>query len=225
LVGVAATAPPTRLHQLFQDNLDRLSRPHPSLSKGVTPLLMKLYDETQEKVISAYILAAWSEVYGTPFESVLAPPAESVVDRVAKRCAEDSLGSLMITLTSQLANDDFLKELDLSKKPWPEYLARNSPSSKLPNVPLYILQGTADQTVDPSVSAEYAKMACANSVPVRFSWLVGVSHEGAGFFSTDDVVDWMTDRFAGKPPSDMCGKLPPLPDPPPPGTPIAGRTG
>jgi len=211
LVAVAATAPPTRLGELMRDDLANLVKPHPGWTKGAMPELLKLFSEVQDKLLTAYVLASWKSVYGAPMQTVVLPSADHVVDRLAARCAESDLQNILIALTSQLEIDHFLHIRDFSTDPWADLIAENTPTSRLPRIPLLITQGTADETVQPEITAEFARTVCEGTTPVTFQWLEGVDHPSAGTASTDAVVSWMGDRFAGKPPPNMCESLPPSP--------------
>jgi pimeloyl-ACP methyl ester carboxylesterase len=81
----------------------------------------------------------------------------------------------------------------------PERYALGSPSARLPlDIPQYLLHGTADGTVPPSLSAEYVERAVALGDDATYVPLAGVGHRdvidpgGVAFAQVKGILD----RFA-----------------------------
>jgi hypothetical protein len=69
---------------------------------------------------------------------------------------------------------------------------------------VFIAQGTIDTVVRPAVTAVYAGGVCSDGTPVRYRVVQDESHIRVAFRTAGDAVDWMGDRFAGKPAPDDC---------------------
>lgn len=75
--------------------------------------------------------------------------------------------------------------------------------------PLLVITGEADETVPFPLVKQTVKKACANGVPLAFRSYPGLDHDPTMEKSTPDLLDWIKDRFAGKPASSNCAALPP----------------
>lgn len=189
LTGVAAAAPATELAQLLRDDIG---------SAG-------------GKVLTSFALWSWNRVYGAPLDPVLDPAAEPVVDGIAADCIETDMQDLVIADLEQTLARRFLVGDVTEIEPWKSLLARNTPGKAPAGGPVFIAQGTADTTVRPQVTYQFARSLCARGTPVAFEWLKGASHDKAGELGAPAAVAWMADRIAGRPAPDQCRNLPRMP--------------
>ncbi|MET0300996.1 MAG: lipase family protein [Methyloceanibacter sp.] len=72
--------------------------------------------------------------------------------------------------------------------------------------PVFIAQGTADTTVRPEITKQFARHLCQQGTRVRFLLLPGVSHTFAARNSAGQALAWMSDRFRGAPAPSDCGR-------------------
>jgi dipeptidyl aminopeptidase/acylaminoacyl peptidase len=89
-------------------------------------------------------------------------------------------------------------------EPWKTILEMNNPGATRTNAPLLIIQGDADPIVAPDVTARLADELCAEGETVDLRPLTGTAHLDAGHVAVPDVVQWIADRFAGKPAPTTC---------------------
>ncbi|HEY5795712.1 MAG TPA: alpha/beta fold hydrolase [Bosea sp. (in: a-proteobacteria)] len=183
LVGVAAAAPATELATLLEDDID---------TDG-------------GRNLTAMTLWSWTRVYKAPLDKIVAAPAVPIVDALAADCIE-SLSDILRRLrpTEALERRFLTDERFAARQPWRGLLARNTPGPLPASVPVYIAQGTSDTLVRPQVTRDYANSLCRAGSPVRFDALEGVGHLPAAENSADTAVDWMEERFLGKPPASNC---------------------
>jgi len=102
----------------------------------------------------------------------------------------------------------------------PEYqrrFAENEAGQVAPNVPALVLQGDADDIVDPADTRAFVERWCALGVVTASIVRPGVGH---GVLTTDPVIAWTTDRFAGSTPAPNDCATPP--DATPPGGTVPG---
>jgi len=122
LVGVAASAPPTDLKELFR-------------LKG---------EGRFGKVLSAYALDAWSQVYGHDLETVFTPVARPIVRRMVRLCIHNTTQALAFLPLTQILKIGFLKSPPWQTEPWKTLLQQNTPGQTTTPAPILISQGGAD---------------------------------------------------------------------------------
>jgi hypothetical protein len=67
-------------------------------------------------------------------------------------------------------------------------------------------QGTNDVIIQPKVTQDYAAALCGAGSKVRILSMPNIGHGRAAQASTQAVIDWTSDRFAGKAASDDCSR-------------------
>ncbi|RVU15452.1 alpha/beta fold hydrolase [Methylobacterium oryzihabitans] len=184
LVGVAAAAPATELATLMMADLDT--------SGG--------------KNLTAMTLWSWSQVYGAPMTKVVAPAALPVIDELANDCLETLIDVLERRGPSRALDRSFLSVDDLAgREPWRSLLARNTPGTLPPRIPVILAQGAADTLVLPRVTSDYRMRLCLAGSRVQFDLVPGVGHLSIAKDAAPTALDWIGDRFAGEPAPSNCG--------------------
>jgi acetyl esterase/lipase len=185
LVGVAAAAPATDLVKLLGDDIN---------SSG-------------GRNLTAMTLWSWSRVFGAPIDRVIDPIALPTVDLLAGECIESVYDLMLRRATARPLEQRFLSVSNFyTVEPWRALLAQNSPGPLPSQLPLFLVQGGADELVRPDVTEDYFKRQCAAGGKVRMLLLPAANH---GFIARDSAasaVEWMTDRFAGFPPPSDCNR-------------------
>lgn len=183
IVGVAAAAPATELGKLMEDDL------HTSGGKNL--LAMTLW--------------SWNRVFDAPIDQVVEADALPAVDRLASICLDSLLDILPRQQVGKDLDKSFLKVDDITQlEPWKSLLAENTIGTLPPDIPVFIAQGTADETVDPPVTSAYVAALCKAGSKVEAVAMDGVGHATAALRSADSAVAWIADRFAGNPPPSDC---------------------
>ena len=184
LIGVAAAAPATELGTLLADDID---------TNG-------------GRNLTAMTLWSWSRVFNAPIDRVVVPDAMPVVDRLAGECIESIYDILRRRGPTRLLEQSFLAEKDFYRiEPWRELMAKNTPGTLPPHVPVFLAQGGADGLVRPQVTRDYMKRLCAAGSKVQWFFMPSVNHGFAARNSAQAAVAWMADRFAGTVPPSDCG--------------------
>jgi pimeloyl-ACP methyl ester carboxylesterase len=185
LLGVAAAAPATDLATLMNDDIDSVGG----------------------RNITAMTLWSWQRVYGAAMDKIVDIRAVPVINRLAQECIEGPFDLAVRQRTEKPLEQYFLTAkgpADL--EPWHSLLAKNTPDTVLPEIPVFIAQGTRDLIVRPKVTQDYIATLCNAGSKVRMVSLPNIGHGRAAQASALAAVDWMTDRFGGKSPSDDCGR-------------------
>jgi len=83
-------------------------------------------------------------------------------------------------------------------------MQKNTPGQAPAGAPVFIAQGTADTTVRPEITKQFAEALCKQGARVRFIWLKGVGHTFAAKDSVREALGWIGDRFRGAPAPSDC---------------------
>ena len=185
LVGVAAAAPATYLAELF--DADKAT------STG--------------KELTAMTIYSWSKLYNKPATSLVEPAAMGPFQRMAHDCIESLSEFAAIEKAEKpLEQIKFLKADPTETEPWRGIMLRNTPGQSAAGAPVFIAQGTADTTVRPDITKQFAVALCRQGTRVRFVLLPGVSHTFAAKKSVGQALAWMGGRFRGVPAPSDCGR-------------------
>jgi pimeloyl-ACP methyl ester carboxylesterase len=182
LVGVAAAAPATYLVELFR--ADRGS--------------------TSGSTLTAMALMSWSTIFNIPTDTVLAAGAKRSYEAVAETCMESISEFLKLEQLAEPLERRFLSADPAKIEPWRGIMVDNSPGERPTTAPVFIAQGTADTTVRPEITRQFADHLCSQGTPVLMKYLEGVSHVYAGYDSANEAIAWMSDRFRDVPPPTGC---------------------
>jgi len=187
LVGAAAAAPPT----------DLLAN------------LAQAQNKTVRAFFMAYIGDSWHRHYGAPLATFGNRQTQGILTRLAQNnCIElhskPKLGTILGILTVQ----GRWKNLDLARQsPWNALARRNSPTIGNLGLPLLIAQNPRDELVAPSVTRTHARTLCRNRNRVKWIDIVGSGHATSAKDSLGATLQWIDDRFAGRPAPSDCGRI------------------
>ena len=186
ILGVAAAAPPTDLAA--------------NLGAGSNPYVRAF--------LSAYALSSWSAVYRVPLSTILRPPAQAIVHRLAANCV--TLEPVRLRAKIGLAVlARAMKRVDLATVPvWSPIVARNSLPADGWRVPLFIAQEDGDPIVGAAVTRAFVGRVCrAGGTPLRYVALPGGNHIDTASRVEAAAVTWIAGRFAAQPAPTDCGAL------------------
>jgi pimeloyl-ACP methyl ester carboxylesterase len=183
LLGVAAGAPVPNLADLFKVNIKT----------------------TVGKILISMALQSWARVYDdASLDQIVSRGARPLVGRIAKNCLYTQRQILASVPGSLALNLTFLHTPPWETEPWATIVEENNPGDARTNAPLLIIQGDADPIVAPDVTARLVDKLCAAGETVDLLILKGTAHLDAGHVAVPDVVQWIADRFAGKPAPTTC---------------------
>ncbi len=184
LLGVAATAPPSDLAQLFAAGIGKPAG----------------------NILAAYSLTQWSQVYPQlALDQIVKPVARPVIRNISTYCLLDAGHLIAIAPQALALNVVFLSNAPWQTEPWKTELAQNSLGNMPIHEPLFIGQGSADLLVLPTVTAAYVQHLCTTGERVAFTSYPDADHNGVESAATNDVTAWVADRFADKPSPSTCG--------------------
>jgi pimeloyl-ACP methyl ester carboxylesterase len=185
LLGVAAAAPATDLVTLMNDDIDSVGG----------------------KNITAMTLWSWQQVFDANMDKVVDRRAIPAIDQLAEECIEGPFDIRARQRTEQPLEKHFLTtEHPSDVEPWHTLLTKNSPGTLPPEIPVFLAQGTDDVIIRPKVTQDYAASLCRAGSKVRILLMPDIGHGRAAQASTEAVLDWISDRFAGKAAPDDCSR-------------------
>jgi pimeloyl-ACP methyl ester carboxylesterase len=185
LLGVAAAAPATDLVKLMNEDIDSVGG----------------------KNITAMTLWSWQRVFDANMNRVVDPRAMPAIDQLAQECIEGPFDLRRRQRTEQPLEQYFLNTKHPSDvEPWHTLLAQNSPGTLPAEIPVFLAQGTDDVIIRPKVTQDYAAALCGAGSKVRIFSMPNIGHSRAAQASTQAVLDWMSDRFAGKDAPNDCSR-------------------
>lgn len=187
LVGVAAAAPPTDLIANLRSGKD------PSVRAFLT----------------AFTAYSWSRYYGAPLRSLGNRQTQGIITRLAQNnCISLDTKPKLGTVLGVLVLRRDLRNVDLGTiQPWARHSRSNSASAAAIATPLLIAQNPADVIVDPATTRRFARQACALNKRVRWIDIAGKGHETSAKDSATVTLEWIANRFAGKPARSDCGRF------------------
>jgi len=143
VVGAAVAAPATELGALMRADLNT--------SGGKNLLAMTLW--------------SWDSVFGAPMHEIVDTDALPTVDKLANICIESPIDLRLRAAAGEVLQQHFLKVGDPTTiEPWRTLLAENTVGMPPARLPLFVAQGTADDTVDPtSWSTPTARPTCSRT--------------------------------------------------------------
>jgi pimeloyl-ACP methyl ester carboxylesterase len=113
-------------------------------------------------------------------------------------------GALPVALQTPLRNiDDFTTTNPLHVPAWQSRIAENSLGTMTPTVPLFLYHGAADEIVPLGQARRLRQTWCAQGANIQWSLWPG-EHVLTMQEASSSVVNWLDDRFTGKPTTSNC---------------------
>lgn len=135
---------------------------------------------------------------------ILMPSALAAIPELYEQCMTHALTTGF--WSSAIASEQFRPDADLA--PFLVVAAKNEPGKLQIPVPALIVQGTADETVFPQASDLLVQQLCEGGNDVEYRVLPGADHDGSMTDGATGALAWLADRFAGRPSTPNCDRLP-----------------
>lgn len=183
VLAVAALAPASDLHALVEEVRNTL----------------------EGRVLGAYILSAYSDIYpDVSFDHYVRPAARLVVRGAADRCL-DIPEAVPSVITAVLSRQPIYAVSPLGGA-LGRRLAENTPTGQV-KVPVLIAQGQNDHLVLPGLQRSYVNRLCHSGQGVEYRIYRGRDHLSLlwpGSRMVSYLLSWTEARFAGKPVRSEC---------------------
>jgi pimeloyl-ACP methyl ester carboxylesterase len=182
LVGTAAVAPPTQLGALLESDIGRL----------------------EGRVLASYVIGSWTRKYGLSTESLVDPRALPAIAAITRRCVNNLEDEMAILSLQKPLASTFLLQSPTAIPNWRRAITTNSISAFSAATPAIIFQGNADTIVAPGLTARVVGNSCRNGSRIQYVSVPGAGHGKAAKASVTQAVNWIDDRFRGRPAPSNC---------------------
>lgn len=185
LAGTAAGAPAAELQQLFA----------------------RQYDTAAGWVIGPDVATTWPSAYpNLDVTGALTKDGERLASKIARECVQQSATGGLLRET---IGERFFSQNPMELPSWREAASQQTPQSLRPTQPLLVIQSTTDQVVLPETTSLYIDRSCHAGSTLETLWVSGITHQDTVNKTGPSIVDWIGERFEGKPFLSSCGQ--PLP--------------
>jgi hypothetical protein len=185
LVGTVASAPAAELPSLFSQ---------------------------QENTAVAWIIGpeaslSWPDNYpGINLSSVLTKQGLNSYKGIAEKCINQAA---IDGLVRQRLGQKFFNEDVSNNSAWQAILNEQTAPALAPNQPLMVAESLTDNVVLPNTTARYIQRSCQAGSNLTQLWLTNVNHIALQTVISPSVINWLDDRFNGRPNVSNCNQ--PLP--------------
>ncbi len=160
-------------------------------------------------VIGPDVVESWPAYYpGLGVDGLLTDAAQDNTTRLAAECIKESG---LEGQARQALGQDFFANDPLNLASWANAAADQTPPPMPASMPVFLAQGTADTVVLPWPNAIVQQEWCSAGSTISVLWMGGVNHFPAATTSGPSAVEWIADRFAGRPAPRTCDVPPPVP--------------
>ncbi len=186
LVGTAAGAPAAELRQLFA----------------------RQYDGAAAWVIGPDVAVTWPSAYpNLDVAAAVTKHGLRLAPKIAGQCAEQSGEGALLRET---VGERFFSRNPMELVSWNDAAAEQTPAPLRPGHPLLVVQSTTDQVVLPETTSLLVDRFCKAGTELETFWLNGITHQDTVDTSGPSIVDWIGERFEGKPFTVSCGQPQPV---------------
>lgn len=201
------------LSKEFAPELDLLAVAAAAPAAELTQIITKQWDSVVGWVIGAEVMRSWPLRYPElPVNEILTTPAQKNYNRLAQECIKDA--GIEAEIRMKAFNENFFSVNPIDIPAWGAALADQTPPPLPVEMPLLLIQGTADEVVLPQPNAYLQKTWCEAGTNISALWLGGVGHMAAAAIGGPTAVSWLEQIFSGTVPRSTCGDpipvLPPL---------------
>ena len=173
----------------------------------LVPLLNETYDSSLAWVIGPEVLASWPAVYpGLAVGPITTSAGFDNYKRVAGQCISSAAVEALIRTANK---QRFFKVNPVSVPQWRAVAQGQTAPVLSPSQPLMVAESLNDEVVLPNTTALYIQSACAAGSNLTSLWLADVGHVQLASTIAPSVINWLGDRFAGRPTTPTCNQ--PLP--------------
>lgn len=196
------------LSKQFAPELDLVGVAVAAPAADLTSIIDRQWDSVVGWGIGADVSRSWSIVYpDLPVNPLLTDAARDNYERIAEICV---FGTFVEgTIRHDIFKQNFFADNPVNNSLWAQVLIDQTPPPYSAELPLMLVQGTADQIVLAGTNANLQESWCAAGSTINALWLEGVDHLNVADMAGPAVAGWIADRFAGLTAPNTCSVRPP----------------
>ena len=170
----------------------------------LVPLLNQTYNSTLAWVIGPEVLTSWPATFpGLPVRSILTSAGYNNYQRIAQKCITTAAAE---GLVRNAIKQRFFNGNPVNVAQWKTIAQEQTAPVLAPSQPLLVAESLTDQVVLPNTTALYIQRACAAGSDLTSLWLTDVGHIQLSSTIAPEVINWLGDRFAGRPTAPTCNQ-------------------
>ena len=172
------------------------------------PIMDAQWDTTVAWVIGPEATESFVPTY--PELDVLSALSQSARDAMADLAKQCITGQGIRGELREAFDEQFFAANPTTNAAWKQIVTEQTPPVLPPDVPILLVQGTADEVVLASTNALFQNKWCAQGANLSALWLGGVNHAKAATTGGPSMVEWAVARFAGETQIPNCSFPPPV---------------
>lgn len=205
--GQAALFAGQQAHSGYAPSLEVVAVAVAAPAADLTELMTDDISTMPEVTISAYAFPSYEAAYSDRFSSeeiraVLTTDGATALDQLTSLCLLTEGDQLHAIARPLIGN--FVQSNPATTEPWTTLLTENSAGASPLGVPVFVAQGLADDTVDPSATEDYIKHLCDTGEQVEFYTYEGITHLLAAEVSIPRLLPWFTGALDGRAETTTC---------------------
>jgi len=167
------------------------------------------WDTTVGWVIGPDVVESWPVHYpDLPLDGVISTTASKTWPFLVDECIKQAT---LEGLALETAGQRFFDINPQDDPAWAAAVQEQTPAPLPPGMPVFIAQGTDDEVVLPWPNAIVEQEWCDAGSDISVLWMGGITHMKAAVTAGPSAVEWIADRFAGRPAPRTCDVPPAVP--------------
>lgn len=185
LVGTVASAPASEIPELLNDSNNLLNW-----------------------VIGSQVLVSWPANFPElTTESVTTKVGNNNYKKIANQCITNELFE---AIARNEVRQEMFKTNPINNPAWKSVAESQTAPILQPGQPLLVAESLSDKIISPNVTALYIQNACNAKSNVATIWINNVTHMKIPSVIAPQTIDWIADRFAGRPNVSSCDQQLPI---------------
>ena len=186
LVGTIASAPASELPELLNESSDLLNW-----------------------VIGSQVLVSWPANFPeVTTESVTTSVGNRAYKGIANQCITNELFE---AIARNEIRQEIFKTNPLDDPAWKNIAEAQTAPILASSQPLLVAESLSDKIISPNITALYIQNACKANSNLQTIWVNNVTHMKLPSTIAPQAIDWIADRFAGRPNVSSCAQQLPIP--------------
>ena len=172
------------------------------------PELLSISSDLLNWVIGSQVLVSWPANFPeVTTESITTAIGNKTYRGIANQCITNELFE---AIARNEIKQELFKTNPLNDPAWKRIAKEQTAPIPDSSQPVLIAESLSDKIIAPDVTALYIQNACKAKANVQTIWVNNVAHMKLPNTIAPQAIDWIADRFAGKPNSSSCDQQLPI---------------
>lgn len=171
-------------------------------------ILSQQWDTGVAWAIGPEVVVSWpSWVPGLDPAAIVSDTGLSATESQALDCIQQAA---LFGIARQEVGQRYFTQDPTTDPQWSAAVRQQTPRPFRGALPLLVPVGTEDNVVLPTSIAYMQEQWCDAGVNLTMDWLGGINHLEASQVAAPNAIDWLADRFDGRPTQPNCRQKPPV---------------